>query len=204
MQITNEISKGLGFALNESTLLGVEYVEEFNCVSATFSVLTLPNDKDSEPQDPRIRILLHNIGRIAASLRNGYWNDYDAEVVEFEIGELLSIVKSFGGQPIYGWEFFNVKDKELTKWSKKLSLDFRNNNGSELNNVCLFQEGATIERHLDLWIWFETLSVRDSKKNKIEIENLINGGKRWWDAMHNGDHRTDGHGIYSANSKTEK
>ena len=116
MELTDEIAKGLGVALNESSLLGVEYSEELNCASATFSVLTLPNEKDPEPQDTRIQMIFHNVGRIAASLRNGYWNDYGADIEKFEINELLSVVQSFGGQPIYGWDFFNIKDEEFSKF----------------------------------------------------------------------------------------
>ncbi|WP_218188429.1 hypothetical protein, partial [Desulfosarcina cetonica] len=200
MKLSDEIAKGLGVALNESSLLGVEYSDELNCASATFSILTLPNEKDSEPPDSRIQMIFHNVGRIAASLRNGYWNDYDADIEKFKLNELLSVVQSFGGQPIYGWNFFNILDEEFFKWSDKLSLDFRNRTGSEKNQISLFQEGATFTKHLDLWIWFESLSVHDAMKREIEISSLINGGKRWWDAMHRGDKRTDGHGIYPSKS----
>lgn len=200
MKLTDKIAKGLGVALNESSILGVEYSKELNCASATFSVLILPNDKDPEPQDPRIQMIFHDFGRIAASLRNGYWNDYDADIEKFEINELLSVVQSFDGQPFYGWDFFNIRDEEFTKWSDRLSLDFRNRNGSEINQIFLFQEGATFKKHLDLWIWFESLSVHDAMNQEIEISSLINGATRWWDAMHRGDQRTDGHGIYPSKS----
>lgn len=196
MKLSDEIAKGLGVALNESSLLGAEYSDELNCASATFSILTLPDDKAPGPPDPRIQMIFHDVGRISASLRNGYWNEYDAEIEKFALGELLSIVQAFGGQPIYGWEYFNIDDQEFPKWSDKLSLDFYNPNGSEINMISLFQEGATFKKHLDLWIWFETLSVKDAMGQEIDIKNIISGGKRWWDAMYRGDQRSEGHGIF--------
>jgi hypothetical protein len=199
MNITDDIAKGLGVALNESSLIGVEYSDEYNCVAATFSVLTLPDDHAPEPKDPRIQIVFYEIGRIAASLRNGYWNEYDAEIVNFEIGQLLSIVELFGGQPIYGWEFFNIEDEEFPKWRDRLSLDFTNSNGSQNNFISLFQEGSSLKKHLDLWIWFESLKIFNAKNQEIKTSSFIRGGERWWDALHNRDQRTDSHGIFPSN-----
>ena len=59
----------------------------------------------------------------------------------------------------------------------------------------LFQESATVDRHLDLWIWFDNMLIRDASGNTIELSDFIAGGQRWWDALYAGDSRTAGHGV---------
>jgi len=134
MKIPDQTSKSIGVALNEATLLGMEWDADRSLVWSTFSILTLP-ESGSEPEDKRTVLAFENVGRLAMSYRKGHWNDYDAEVVEFEENKILEIIQSFGGQPIYGWEFINTEEKELKKWENNLSLDIRNPEGSNLNRI---------------------------------------------------------------------
>ena len=195
MKIDAETAQGFGAALNEATLLGAEYDPDRNLLGTTFSVLTLPSDRSPEPSDPRVQIVFSGVGRVAAALRNSYWNDLDADTIPFQISELLEIVKSFGGQPVYGWEFVNVDDSAFTQWNKRLSLDFYATTGSTDNQIRLFQESPTPERHLDLWIWFADIHLRNPQGEELAMEDFIAGGDRWWAAMHAGDKRASGHGI---------
>jgi hypothetical protein len=142
----------LGVALNEADLLGVEVDSKRRIAAATFRVLTIPAEEPS-PDDCRVQFLFHPVGRVTASLRNGFWNDDHAEVVPFSLGELLTVVQSFGGQPIYGWEFFDVHDKELAKWGERLSLDWRSGTDGLSRSISVFQEsGAGPPKHLDLCV----------------------------------------------------
>ena len=195
MKIPDNIAAEFGVALNEASFLGAEYDARRNIVGLTFSVLTLPDGDSPEPADARRQIILTNIGRIAAALREAFWNDTTAKTIPFSVSELLDVVQSFGGQPVYGWQFINNDDKTLDQWNRRLSLDIKVESGSQENRIMLFQEGSTVSRHLDLWIWFEGMFIRDAAGNTIEMADFAAGGRRWWDALHAGDSRTNGIGT---------
>jgi hypothetical protein len=197
MRIDENLADGLGTALNEATLLGVEYDPRRNMAGVTVSVLTLPDDHSPEPADPRRQLILTNTGRIAAALRESRWDDLSAETVPIDALNLLSTVQSFGGQPIHGWQFINHEDPPWENWKERLSLDIRPNIGSLENRLMLFQEAPRADRHLDIWIWFEELIIRDAAGNAIDADDFVAGGIRWWEAMHAGDSRTQGHGLVS-------
>src|SRR5262249_50562206 len=149
--------------------------------AATFGVLTLPVD-GPPPDDSRMQLLFRPVGRGAASLRNGLWNDEAAEVVSFPLSELLGLVQSFGGQPIYGWEFFDLHEKELPKWASRLSLDWRSGSDGLSHSISVFQEGASPARHLDLCVWFDELEIRRPNGAVVPLQEFAAGGRRWWDA----------------------
>jgi hypothetical protein len=185
----------LGVALNEADLLGFEVDAGRRIAAATFGVLSLPPE-GPPAEDRRVQMLFRPIGRVAASLRNGLWNDEQAEVVQFLLSELLDVVRSFGGQPIYGWEFFDTHDKELSRWGDRLSLDWRSGSDGLSRSIAVFQaSGAGPDRHLDLCVWFDDLEVRRPDGTVVPLEEFAAGGRRWWDAMYAGDKRTEGHGI---------
>jgi hypothetical protein len=195
MTIDDDMAARLGVALNEATLLGVAYSAEQNVASATLSVLTLPDDRSPEPTDPRRRLIFTSIGRIVVALRKSRWDDLTANSLPLEIEELPGVVQSFGGEPIYGWEFINKDDDTLSHWMNKPSIDFQRVDGSTTNRIALFQDGGN--RYLDLWIWFEDLIVRDPDGSPIALDVFAADGARWWDALHAGDPRTQDHGIIS-------
>ena len=196
--IWDDIKHQLDVALNEADLLGVEVNPARRIAAATFRVLTLPVD-GPPPEDSRVQILFRPVGRIVASLRNGRWDDAAAEVVPFEVTDLLPVVQRFGGRPIYGWEFFDVHDKELSRWGQRLSLDWRSGSDGVSRSVTVFQESARhADQHLDVCIWFDELEVRRPDGSVLSLEEFAAGGKRWWDAMYAGDKRTQGAGIIPA------
>jgi hypothetical protein len=110
MKIDQKTAAAIGVALNEAALLGAEYEADANVVGLTFSVLTLPDDHSPEPSDPRRQIVLTNVGRVVAALRESQWDDLTAEAAPFALNDLLTIVQSFAGLPLYGWEFVNNDD----------------------------------------------------------------------------------------------
>jgi hypothetical protein len=113
MSLSEEQSAGLNVALNEADLLGFEVDPERRIAAVMLSVLTL-RENGPTPQDRRVQIVFHPVGRVAASLRNGRWDDPDAEVVPFTLAELLPIVQS-GGLSRYGWELIDAHAKGLAK-----------------------------------------------------------------------------------------
>lgn len=179
MRIADETAAEFGIALNEATLLGAEYDLRRNIVALTFSVLTLPDDQSPEPTDLRRQIILTEVGRIAVALRDARWDDASANPIPFDVSYLLSTVQSFGGEPIYGWQFINNQDSAFSDWKNRLSFDLRIESGSLENRLMLFQEGATSTHHLDMWIWFGGILIRDASGNTIDQADFIAGGKRW-------------------------
>jgi hypothetical protein len=191
----DDAKAGLGVALNEATLLGAEMSRERRLAAITFAVLSLPTEAGVPPQDARVSIVLSPVGRVAASLRMGSWDDPAAAVVPFALEDLLKTVQSFGGLSVYGWEFIDV-ETDFEAWSERLSLDERFGDDGQAHSITLFQEG--LDRHLDLRIWFDTLRVFRPNHSEIPIEDFLAAGKRWWDGLYAGDSRTQGHGIFPA------
>lgn len=198
----------LGVAINEASLLGVEVDAEQRAAGVTLSVLTLPPSGPA-PADPRVQFVFQPVGRVIASLRNGAWNEADAEIVPFEIDEMPRVVRSFGAQPVYGWDFFDVGGDDESgdesgggengvalrrdAWMQQLSLDWGDQNDGMAHHLTLFQEGDG--QHLDLRLYFDRFVICDPYGNQLDFGEFCRGGKRWWEALHAGDPRAQGQGI---------
>ena len=192
MSLTTEQRSGLNVALNEADLLGVEVDLERRVGAATFAVLSLP-ESGPVPDDRRVQFLFGRIGRVAVSVRNGRWDDPTAEVVPLSIDELLPTVQSFGGLPIYGWEFIDCHAKGLASWGKRLSLDWTSGDDGLSHSITVFQDSE--DRILELCVWFDQLAIRSPRGADIPIDSFVASGKRWWDAFYAGDERTRGFGM---------
>ena len=102
------------------------------------------------------------------------------------------MIQSFGGLPIYGWEFFDTDEKDFPRWADRLSLDYRTD-VETAHSITVFQEAS--DRHLDVCLWFSRLEIKDPSGEGISMEAFIAGGRRWWDALYKGDERTSDSGI---------
>jgi hypothetical protein len=193
MKLSEEEKAALGVALNEATLLGFEVDPIRGIAAVTFQVLTLP-EQGPPPHDSRVQFLFRPVGRVAASLRNGTWDDFSAEVVPFTIDKLLEVVLGFGGLPIYGWEFFDVHEAQLAYWGNRFSLDWRSGENGVSHSIRVFQEDG-FNRYLDLLVWFDDFEIRRPDGIVIPLRDFVTGGKRWWDGLKSGDPRTHGVGI---------
>jgi len=190
--MTDRTFQQLGYAINESELLGVEVVREHRRVGVTLSMLTLPDDGAPPPDDPRVLFVFEDVGRFVASLRHGAFDDENAPVAPIELHEVAALVRSFGGQPIYGWDFFD-QEEDFDQWRDRLSLDESFSGGRADHSISLFQEGDG--RHLDLRIWFGGLRLLSPNHEELDVEDVIEGARRWWIALYEGDPRTQGKGI---------
>ena len=195
MELSEEERHGLGIALNEADLLGVEIDPVRRIGAATLRVLSLPANGPA-PQDTRVSLRLSPVGRVVASLREARWDDPAAPAVPFKIDELLGVVQSFHGLPVYGWEFFDLHDGVLAKWVDRVSLDWMSGDDGRSHSIMLFQEAGN--RILDLLVWFDDLEFRSVVGEVIPIDQIIADGTRWWDALYAGDPRTAGRGILPA------
>jgi len=198
MELNEALVAELNFALNEARWWYAEVLHGRRIVDLGFQVLSLPaTGPEPDLKARSIRIHVRGVGRIAASLRLGRWDDDEATVELFNLESLNEVVERFGGSPIYGWEFFDSPDKSWNHWKDRLSLDVSFEYGSDRHVVDLFQESAVGgDRHLDVRIWFNDLAIFDYEMNQIPTEEFAAGGRRWWDALYAGDPRTEGHGIF--------
>lgn len=190
--LTEDQSNGLNVALNESDLLGIEVDTERRIAAATFRVLSLP-EVGPPPEDRRFQFLFDRVGRVAASLRDGRWDDLSAPAIPFALEDLLSVVQSFGGLSIYGWEFIDVHEKKLARWGDRLSLDWASGGLISPHSITVFQEDE--KRNLDICIWYESLEIRNSKGTVVSIDDFVAAGKRWWKGFYEGDDRTNSFGM---------
>jgi hypothetical protein len=111
MCLTTEDVAGLGVALNEARWLGAEVDEDRRLAVVTLATLSLPPEGPA-PEDPRVQVLLSSVGRVV-----GVHTSPTGEVLPLELRDLLAVVESFGGRPIYGWEFIDVPFREPAKVS---------------------------------------------------------------------------------------
>jgi len=197
MDIDGALTDSLNVALNEADWI-YAHVRANDCFAELgFRVLTLP-EEGSEPDEHgrMLRLCLTQVGRVAASLRQGRWDDDSAQVTEFGIDELDDIVSSFGGQPIYGWKFVDSSDESWRDWQDRLSLDLVFEAGATTHTLSLFQDiDGDSARHLDVCIWFGDAAAHDYDNRPISLVEVAASGQRWWDAFFAKSDRVKGHGM---------
>lgn len=139
-------------------------------MTVTFDVLTLPVEGPA-PESALTALVLDGVSRIAASLRNGLWNDLTAPVESLELAELSATVDRLGGHLIYGCEFIDPPESSWLPWRHRLSLDARLAESPGGHVLELFQEPGPFPRHLDVRIWFDTLRVTDLNGVEIPLQD---------------------------------
>jgi hypothetical protein len=186
---------GLNVALNEATWAAISVDTTVRQARLLLDVLSFPAGGGTTG-DSRVVVAVNQVGRVAASLRMGWWNDDAAEVIPLEVAGLDATVRSFGGCPIYGWQFIDPPEDSWSSWRGRLSLDARLGPGESPHVVDLFQEGGSAQpRHLDLRIWFTQIRITTLDDRDIPLPEFIASGVRWWDALYAGDARARGKGI---------
>lgn len=183
---------GLSFALNEATVCGVEFDEERRIFATTLVVLWLPED-GPEPKDLRLQFCFFPVGRLAVSLRGGFWNDEKAPTIPLVLADVDRLIDNFGGN-IYGHSFFDVHEEELAFWHGRMSLNWSSKQqDGHTHSFRLFQEASV--QHLDLLVWFDELRIFRSDFEEVSVPGVVDGSRRWWTAWQRDDPRTKGHGI---------
>ncbi len=194
--IGSEERDGLNVALNEARWLGIRVDVETHRTALLLDVLALPSEGPA-PANAPVVVAVNRVTRIAASLRNGWWSDTAAEVVAVALEELDDTVRSFGGCPIYGWEFIDPPEESWTHWRERLSLDVTLSKQTSPHVLELFQEGGSAApRHLDLRVWFDQIDISTPDRHNLPLVDFIAAGVCWWNAMYADDPRTHGRGIF--------
>lgn len=195
MDPDDRLWRGLDVALNEADFCDMRINERRGEVQLLFVVLTLP-EEGPEPEDRRRLICCHGVARIVAALRHPRRSNGRAPVEPLSLADLPSTVRSFGCQPVYGWEFIDLPSEAAGSWAATPSIDFSVGRGRGSHSIDLFQEGINQdERRFDLRVEFDELSVLDQKGKEVPLEEFVAGGRRWWTAFQANDPRTEGHGI---------
>jgi len=197
---SEEIVNGINVALNEATLLGVEFHRDKEIVAVSFSPVAI-DENGQVPSDNRIQFIFKPVGKFIASYRLGHWDDKAAPTIMFEPEQILEKVEEFGHCSIYGWEFIDCKKESDYSWLDKLSFDFNSpNTEGRQHSIELFQEGCG--KHIDIKIWFDEFEIYTSTYDKIEFQTFIDNGKRGWDGIYNGN-ASDSFGIYPVKDDTK-
>lgn len=199
MPFSEQALSAFGVALNEATLLAVDVNPELRRAVITLVPLAAVDDRAAEggddevvPEDPRVQLVLEPVGRVAASLRHGHWDDPRALEEPFELEELGEVVEGFGGQPVYGWEFLDVpEDDGFAAWEDRLSLDWSEGDDGDAHTLDLAQ-ALGITRHLDLRLWFDTLRILGSDEQEVPFKVFTATIARWRDGLHGADPRATG------------
>lgn len=202
MLIDEELRHRIGLALNEATLLGIEFDEAENRVACSMGVISMHED-GSVPGDNLLLVVLNPVGRFVASYRKGHWDDENAAVEKMEPADILQIVKRFNGESIYGWDFVNCGDEDFDTWKDRLSFDYvRDEKRGFTNTIDLFQAG--FNEHLDIRIWFDDFEILTPDYKPVELEEFLENGKRGWEAIYVGNPKMSGFGIIPAANESEE
>jgi hypothetical protein len=143
------------------------------------------DEAGAEAADPRRSLRLRGCSRLVASYRSGPWDDDEAEVVALDVAGLREVLRRNGGTPVYGWEFVDADDRSWPRWRQRLSLDLALG-GAGGHHLTLFQD-LQGRAHLDLRVWFSDLGVLDGSGQRLDLDEFIAAGVRWWDAMYAGE-----------------
>jgi hypothetical protein len=192
----------LDVALREATFLALAVDRDRREVRASFDVLTLPIAGPAQAHE-LVVVVFTEVRRIAASLREGWWDEQSAPVTPIRIDRLARVVGELDPTHVHGF-FFGPPEKEWEAWSNRLSLDERWSDEPTVGVFGVFKNARRKrkphDRHLDLRIWFGGFRVERPDGVAIALRDFCDGGIRWWDGLFAGDERTDGLGIYPLRS----
>ena len=194
MPLTKEQAKGVSKALDEATWSGLRLFQEQKFIVLTFSVLSLPED-GPELEDSARALVLKGVSRFVASHRNGNWDDEDAGVETHAESDLSDVVRSFGACPIYGADFIDPDEVMEDRIKGRFSTVAEWSTPLAPHCARFFKEYGS-EQYLELWIWFADLHFQTIGGEKLDLEEVIAGARRWWASLNAGDGRTRDHGIY--------
>ncbi|MDO9352742.1 MAG: hypothetical protein Q7T55_03555 [Solirubrobacteraceae bacterium] len=181
MRFSEQQLSAFGVALNEATLLAVEVNPELRRAVVTIEPpvagtdLAIDGRLIDDADDRRVQLVLEPVGRVAASLRHGHWDDPRALEEPLELEQLEEVVADFDGAPIYGWEFIDVDDEEgCDRWNDRLSFDWSTGDDGTDHTLDLSQAHG-ITRHLDLRLWFDVLTIVGSDEREIPLKTFLAG-----------------------------
>ena len=190
--LSEEDRHGIGVALNEATWFHLQVHSEARSVALGLRVLTLP-PTGPETDDNGRWLVLRGVSRLAASYRMARWDDAAAPAVPLTLQSLSEAIERLGPAELYGWEFIDPEKEKWKESSERLSLDVLWHEPKAPHQLMVFKEVG--DAFLELWISFTELQFQTEHGEPMALQDVIAGGRRWWDSMYAGDGRTKSHGI---------
>ena len=184
--ITQDIKDGLNYALNEASIIGLDFDEERKNVYVTFYPIAIQHD-GKIPNDNRFLIAFRNVGRLASSLTL----DKDSPAIKFDPNQLADKMSEYKNEQLYGWEFIDNGETIFNDWKDNKSFDLViNNNFDKQHTIDLFQEDKYSKKTIDVRIWFENFEIFDSNLKPFDVQTFIDNGKRGWDKLYESGWKT--------------
>lgn len=201
MRISGELKDNLNLALNESTILDLEFDRMLHSVKVTFNCIMI-DGSGHIPDDTRVVFHFSPVGRMACSHRLGNWNDQHAEVRKYNAEDLSEVLRSFNGNAQYGWKFFDYGSGDFKTWKDKLTFDYTANSETGMSHtVDLFTERYKDNPEIiDLRIWFDSFRITDINGLPVSIGEFVERGKKGWDQVYNGN-GLEAYGIYPSENR---
>ncbi len=174
--LTRKTINGINTSLNEANLLSFAF-QEIPSPAAIANFACLQLDENMKiPNDRRVAIKFSPISDLYISLRNGRWDDKNAEVLPMDPNRITEVIESMGQTAIYGWEFIDPRSSHFREWKNRLSYKY--NQGHKAIHICeLFQDNG--KKILDLRFSFNDITVLSP--SELTLEKFIEYGKRCWD-----------------------
>lgn len=181
-EINQDIRDGINYALNEATIIGVDFTESHKTISVTFYPIAIQNN-GTIPADNRFLFSFRNVARIACSLTN----EPDTDAIKFDPNELGEKMSEFKNESIYGWEFIdNDENLVFQQWKDNVSFDtILNTQYGKQHTIDLFQEDKYSKKTIDIRVWFESIEIFDSNLELYDTQTFIDNGKRGWEKLYN-------------------
>ena len=191
MPLTAEERDGLDLLLNESVLLDAELGAGQRLLGLTFYVEMIPERGERATEDLYLQLLLHGIGRLAVSFRQGAsWLDRSAHLEQLELDELGAAL----GRIHYPDAIYVPGAREFRPWRDLVSVEFTAQDHDEAEEAGLhtltvwsdeLELGRDREQRLffDLRAWFESVTIRDRLERPVELSEAIAASRRYWDAV---------------------
>lgn len=174
--ITQEIKDGLNYALNEASIIGLDFNAGQQTVYVTFYPIAIQQD-GTIPNDNRFLFAFRNVGRLASSLTI----DKDTKAIKFDPDQLADKMSEYKNEQIYGWEFIDNGDAIFKSWKDNKSFDLViTTEFDKQHTIDLFQEDKLSRETIDLRIWFDRLDIFDSNLKPFDIQTFIENGRRGW------------------------
>lgn len=185
-EITQDIKDGLNLALNEATIIGLDFDEKCKTVYITFYPIAVQKDGNI-PDDNRFLFAFGNVGRLASS----FTLDKDTPAIKFDPNQLGDKMSEFKNEQLYGWEFIDNGEVVFMDWSDNKSFDLIiSNDYDKQHTIDLFQEDKYTRKSIDIRIWFDNIEIFDSNLNPFSIQTFIDNGKRGWDKLYESGWKT--------------
>ncbi len=162
---TSDVVAAVGRHLQGSRLVGVELDTKFRVAAVTVELASPIGDVD--PADPRVQVLLHPVGRTAASLRvdvEGRWAPRT-----FALEQLPDVAAAFDGEELHGPVFGREPGAD---WGAVRALDGRAQVADGHLHRAIFEAEVPGDRAFGFFATFDTVEIRDEAQRQLDPHGL--------------------------------